>query len=483
MPTPRIDSDVEQKIRAAKLANPKLSSRKLGAMFDIHDTTVGRILARAPKESEPEILADEPPFEDSLSGKWTYGRGYTYNGTTDTYVTILKCRPHPLVMSGVKFRAMKRAYSNWSNQESTVNQICRRFEIPRDQFMELKTIHGWTHDQEPFTKEEVTEKDTHELVEDAFQQKRQALWEGFEQKKWHETKKAAENWDRLEQTFILPLREHVENFAPTYKPNQVNIRTSRHPFAVVANTGELHYGKAGWVSETGEEYNREIAEKRLVAARTHMLQEVADRGRPEKFFWALGNDQLHIDNEHGTTTKGTPQDCDGTAARILREGFEIFVRDADALLAVAPLEIMYVPGNHDHLLTFSMLNMLAAWYRGNKRVTVRLTAKSRDYAEYGNTLLGFGHGDGALKPKDFMATMAKEAREGWGRTKYRAFFTGHMHTEVVRELVGGTHYQMKSLSGPDRYHEKNAFLSTAGMNSYVVDKQRGVTGSILWSVN
>lgn len=488
---PRLDPDIEDQIRKAKAENPTLSTRQIGETFGVHKSTVSNVLLRSPLDPEPPVdpvlvslleELKEPVFTEELSGKWTYGKGYTYNGDSDTYVMILKCRPQPLVISGVKFRAMKRAYSNWTNQEATVNEICRRFEIPRDQFMELKTVHGWTHDQEPFTREEVIAGETDELVNDVYQQRRQALWEGFEQKKWQETKKAAENWNQLEQTFILPLREHIELFAPTYTVPLVNIHKSRNPFAVVANTGELHYGKAGWVGETGEEYNRDVAEKRLTDARQHMLQEVADRGRPEKFFWALGNDQLHIDNEHGTTTKGTPQDCDGTAARILREGFEILIKDADTLLSVAPLHIKYVPGNHDHLLTYAMLNMLAAWYRNDKNVTVELGAKSRDYSVYGSTLLGFGHGDGGLKPKDFMATMAKEASQWWTQTRYRAFFTGHLHTEVVRELIGGTHYQMKSLSGKDRYHEKNAYLSDAGMNSYVIDKERGVTGTILWSV-
>lgn len=479
--TTPLSAEVKDKILQYKAADPDLSNRKIAILVGVGKDSVNKILGANTAEAEPHTTEQEPVFVDSgVAGKWVYGKGYTYNGDTDTYVMILKSRPHPLVLSGEKFRAMKRAYSNWTNQQATVNEICRRFEIPRDQFMEIKTVHGWTHDQEPFTKEEVVDRDVDEMVNDAYQQRRQAVWEGFEQKKWQETKKAADNWNRLEQTFILPLREHIEVFAPTYTHTSANIRKSRNPFAVVANTGELHYGKSGWVSETGEEYSRDIAAIRLQEARSHMLQEVADRGRPEKFIWAVGNDQLHIDNEQGTTTKGTPQDCDGTAARILREGFELFVRDADRLLEVAPLDIVYVPGNHDHLLTFAMLNMLAAWYRNEKRVKIKMSATSRDYAVYGNTLMGFAHGDGALKPKDYIATMAKEAREHWSTTKHRAFFTGHLHTEVVRELVGGTHYQMKSLSGQDRYHEKNAFLSEAGMNSYIVDKERGVTGSIIW---
>jgi len=492
----KISEELRQKIRDAKKADPSLSGRQLGQMFGVHKATANdivqdlQVLFRpenglsagpygfpVPASDEPQ----EPVFEENLSGKWTYGKGYTYNGDTDTYVMILKCRPQPLVISGTKFRAMKRAYSNWANKEATVNEICRRFEIPRDQFMELKTVHGWTHDQEPFTQEEVMSGDTTELVNDVYQQKRQALWEGFEQKKWQETKKAAENWNKLEQTFILPLREHIELWAPKYEVPLVNIHKARNPFAVVTNTGELHYGKAGWIGETGEEYNREVAKKRLLTAREYMLQEVADRGRPEKFYYTFGNDQVHIDTDNNTTTKGTGQDVDGTSAQLFTEAFDIFLNDADTLLHVAPVEVIYVPGNHDRLLSFAMLHSLRAWYRNEKRVTITVANDTRNYCVYGNSLMGFAHGDGALKPANFMATMAKEAAQWWSQTKHKAFFTGHLHSEVVRELIGGTHYQMRSLSGKDRYHARNAFLSEAGMNSYVVDKERGVTSTILWS--
>lgn len=480
MATSPLDPQIQQQIQQAKLDDPSASSRSLGRMFKLDPATIRRYWLAEVRPENGQIEAVEPLVEEEPDDSWKYGKDWVFNSVTATYIVYLKCRPKPLIIGKEKMQAMKRAYSNWDNQPATINEITRRFSIPRDQFMELKAIFGWTHDQEPFTAEDVLEMPVEEMVADALQNKRQALFEGFQKQEWKTIKQDAEKWNKLEQSFILPLREHLEAFAPTYVPQLFNIRVARNAFAVVANTGELHFGKAGWVSETGEEYNREIASQRLLTARTHMLQEVADRGRPEKFIWAIGNDYLHIDNDSSSTTKLTPQDCDGTAARIFREGFEILIRDADALLAVAPLEVVHVPGNHDRLLSYTLLHCLSSWYRNDKNVTVKLDANSRPYAPYGNTLLGFAHGDGALKPANYMATMAKEGREWWTSTKYRAFFTGHLHTEVVRELIGGTHYQMKSLSGQDRFHERNDYLSASGMNSYVIDKERGVSSTILW---
>jgi hypothetical protein len=476
------------KIKECAALNPDASHRWIAKQFGLHHKTVDRILkegssgvtygdlissAKSDHIDTLELVLDEP------SGTWVQNDKYVYNGDSDTYITFLKCRPKPLVVSGNKFRSMKKAYSDWDGNPATINEICRRFAIPRDQFMELKSVHGWTHEAEPFTREEVMVREVDDLVDDAFQQRRQAVGEGFEKKRWHQIKTDAEKWNNLEQSFILPLQDQVAALVPAYAPPRINLKTAKNPFAIVTSGGELHYGGSGWILETGEEFTREEAAERLIRTRQTMLEEVADRGRPEKFYYAIGHDFLAIDTDLGTTTAGTPQDTDGTAARIVSEGFDLALQDVDSLRQVAPVVIVSVPGNHDRLLTVALLKAMQAAYRNESDVIITFSAKSRTYDAYGDTLLGFAHGDGALKPEKYMATMAKEAPALWADTVYRAFFTGHLHSEVVRELVGGTHYQMPSLRGKDRYHERNGYLADSALASYIVDKRRGVVGSIL----
>jgi hypothetical protein len=468
-------------VRQHAVAHPEMSARQIAKQVGLHHKTVSRILHSGPAQPEETVVLEDVQ-NDEPTGQWVQGERYIYNGETDTYVTFIKCRTTPLILSGTKFRSMKKAYSNWKGTESTVNEICRQFAIPRDQFTELKTVHGWTHDQEPFTREEMCTREVEDLATDAFQQRRQAVWENFAQKKWKQIKVDSEKWNNLEQNFIIPLQEQIGSLVPAYAPSVVAIKKSRNPFAVVTSAGELHYGGAGWVMETGEAYSRAEASDRLHRIRGEMLEEVADKGRPEKIFYAVGNDFLTVDTDLGTTTKGTPQEMDGTAAQILSEGLDLAIRDIDALRAVSPVHILPTPGNHDRLLTTALIKFIQAWYKKDKDVVVEFTARSRSYFAYGDTLGGVGHGDGALKPKDFMATMAKEAPDLWRQTRHRAFFTGHLHSEVVRELIGGTHYQMPSLRGKDRYHERNAYLADSALASYLIDKQRGVTNSIMTRV-
>jgi DNA-binding Lrp family transcriptional regulator len=466
---------------------PGMSARKIADSVGLHHKTVSRILKQYldeqivsdihAGEAEPAPLLGLTTNEEP-DGQWIEAKDYVYNGQSDSYVTVLRCRPKPLVMTGTKMRALRKAYSSWDGGPATLNELCRRFAIPRDQMTELRQIYGFTHDSEPYTREEVMTREVDDLADDAFQQRRQAIWEGFEKKKWHQTKEDAQKWNNLEQNFMLPLQDHLSTLIPSYEPPRINLKLARNPFAVVTSAGELHYGGSGWVLETGEEFNRADAEERLIYARTRMLEEVADKGRPEKFFYCVGHDFLTVDTDFGTTTKGTPQEMDGTAAQILAEGFDLAVRDIDALRSVSRIQILSIPGNHDRLLTVALLKFLQAWYRNQDDVEIEFSAKSRSYAAYGDTLLGFAHGDGALKPAQYMATMALEAPSLWANTVWRAFFTGHLHHEVVRELVGGTHYQMPSLRGRDRFHERNAFLSQAALASYVVDRSKGVTSTI-----
>jgi hypothetical protein len=321
-------------------------------------------------------------------------------------------------------------------------------------------------------------REVEDLADDAFQQRRQAVWESFEKRKWHQTKVDAQKWNNLEQNFILPLQDHLSTLIPAYTVPMLNIKSARNPFAVVTSAGELHYGGSGWILETGENYSRAEASERLQSTRETMLEEVADKGRPETFFYASGHDYFTVDTDGGTTTKGTPQEMDGTAAQILSEGIDLAIRDVDVLRQVAPVRVLFVPGNHDRLLSLALLKCLQVAFQDKPDVIVEFSARTRAYDAYGNTLMGFGHGDMALKPAQYMSTMAKESPALWADTVYRAFFTGHLHSEVVRELVGGTHFQMPSLRGKDRFHERNAYLADAALASYVVDKQRGVTNTL-----
>ena len=130
-------------------------------------------------------------------------------------------------------------------------------------------------------------------------------------------------------------------------------------------------------------------------------------------------------------------------------------------------------------MSHQLLEVLAAYYRNCDDVKVTRIYHFRQYKTYGNTLLGFTHGD-ETKLSDLPILMATEAKEEWGEAVHKAFFTGHLHHEMSKDLNGVKVYQMPSLSGTDRWHHKKGYVgSVKGLGAYLVHQTKGVRHTIM----
>lgn len=430
----------------------------------------------------PQITEDYPVTDDETEDvKWVHDSRYFYAKDSDTYVTFLSRSKQPLVVPGEVHRSMKRAYSNWDGDPKSVNQICREFSIPRSWFTEYKTIHGWTHDSEPFSAEELVERDPKDLVADALQQRRRVVTKKYEVERWKEIQDHASKWMRFEVEVLDKLVKTIQDNAPEYTVPKIRLARSEMRFSVVTCATDFHWGMYGWGKETGDSYNREIAEKRLRSTTEDLMARLP--GQPEEIILAVGSDWFHIDGDTHSTTKGTPQDTDGSPAEILVTGCELARDHVNLLRQIAPVKIVLMAGNHDRSNALALLLFLAAWFKDSEDVDVVHNFQPRVYITYGNTLMGFHHGDGTKTAK-LGNCMANEARHQWGVTKYHIFFGGHYHHEVVREVGGIKHYQMPSLAGNDRYHARGGYVdSTPGLAAYVIDRRKGVIATLFSPVD
>lgn len=413
--------------------------------------------------------------------KWISDQRYVYNPQTDTYVTFLKAAREFIAISGDAHRAMKRAYSDWDGQPASVNQICRQFSMPRAWFKEYKEIHGWTHDSEPFSAEEMLERDIDDLVDDALQQRRRVLFQRYEVRKWQETKIDADKWRAFEQSTLLVWQEFVREHAPSYRVPKLtlpNVYPARHA-VILGSLVDLHDGKYGWSLETGQGYNRQIAEQRLLKTTEELLARVLRFGRPELIIIPIGGDDEHVDNYQGTTTSGTPQDTDGTPAQIAIEHGWLLIKFFDMVRqAGVPIRAVLTPGNHNRHTSIVRAQMLYAWYRNDDDVMVDITTAARTYITHGDALIGLTHGDG-VKHKDLGGIMATEAAREWGQARHRAWFVQHLHHEKMIELAGVKVYQMPSLSGGDRWHNQHGYTTaTPGAAAYLIDRRDGVCATV-----
>jgi len=425
-------------------------------------------------ETKPEEDDDPAPkISPERKAEWLWESNYVYNADTDTYITFTKSSGKPMVMSGTKHRQIIQMYSNWDGQPSTINMICRDLHIPRPWLIEYLRIHGITHDKEPFSKEELESRPIEDMVEDAIQMKRQAVYQKFEKLKWRDTKKNSDNWMEFEEVVLNRFIEEIGTHVRAMKVPKLDLDKPQSDYvAVVANT-DFHWGMYSWEGEVGPEqvYNFDIAEERLFLHTENLISRFP--GRPKKIIMSVGSDFFHIDGQSNTTTRGTVMDTIGTPTEILVTGCHLQRRHIDLMRQVAPVEIWMMAGNHDQHNSRAVLLFLSAWYKDTEDVTVHLDFRSRVYTEFGDTLIGFNHGDG-VKVKDLGACMAKEARHAWSRTKHHIFFGGHLHHHKVQEVGGITHHLLPSLAGIDRYHHHEGYITTdPTLMAYLIDEEDG----------
>lgn len=154
----------------------------------------------------------------------------------------------------------------------------------------------------------------------------------------------------------------------------------------------------------------------------------------------------------------------------------------EMLRQVAPVEVLFMPGNHDQYSAIALMLYLSALYESADDVDVLTSPASRQYLTYGDTLMGFTHGDKMKLPK-LPQLMAVEQSKQWGETSCRLWFTGHHHHQVVQEMGGAICIILPSLSGTDKWHFDHGYVGAkAGLMGHLVDKSAGLVGNLFCPV-
>lgn len=280
--------------------------------------------------------------------------------------------------------------------------------------------------------------------------------------------------------------ETIKSKAPVYKPFQYKKLTEPH--LLVIDIADTHIGKLAVESETGEEYNVEIAVNRVRDGVISLIEK--SKGFPiEKIIFVIGNDILHTDTVIRTTTKGTPQDTDGMWFDNYKIAHKLYVEITDLLCTIAPVHVIHCPSNHDVQSGFYLAQSLEAYYNKNKNVSFDVSIKHRKYFTYGKNLLGFSHGDGG-KESDLMLTMANESNDWTSKEKqYRYWYLHHRHhmsrTKYAdgKDYIGGTIEYLRAVSATDGWHARNMYLSQQSIYAFLHQFNSGQVARIMHHYN
>ena len=281
--------------------------------------------------------------------------------------------------------------------------------------------------------------------------------------------------DKIDKHFAKLDRQHF--VIPKY------IKRNEGSYMAEVNIADLHLGKLCWRGNTGESYNCKIASELYYRLINEICEDI--RHKPLEyitFVWA--NDFFNADTISDTTTAGTAQDVDVGWHKLYDTGLELLVRGIEMLVkeTKTPVKTFYTPSNHDEVNGYHALKYLDAWFRNDKNVNVDTSAMPRKYQLYGNTLIGYCHGNkensnGSKEKASRLASlMPIEAKRLWSKADYYEMHSAHLHSEqMIQEINGVIVRRISSPTAADEYHTSHAFLGAVRKaQTFLYSKDKGL---------
>ncbi len=226
----------------------------------------------------------------------------------------------------------------------------------------------------------------------------------------------------------------------------------------IINIQDLHLAKLAWGRETGgPDWDIYISEKAYRDTVDDLISK-APIDRIEEVLVIIGSDLLQVDNDQSATTAGTYVDSDSRLAKVFEVAFKMLTDVIEKLATRFRVRGVVVQGNHDATTSMFLGHSVAAWFRTNPNVVIDNTPKSRKYVPYGQTLIGFDHGD-ETKLADLPLLLMRENQATISQFKYQEVLTGHLHQEGVTEYKGVKVRIAPALCSADRWHARKGFCA------------------------
>lgn len=257
-------------------------------------------------------------------------------------------------------------------------------------------------------------------------------------------------------------------------------------------TLDAHLGKLAYIEEVGyRDYNTNIAcqdyeyavDKNLAWSQAYDI---------EKIFFIVGQDLFHIDNMNNNTTKGThTMDVDKRLSLIIRKAYDTILICIYKCRNVAPVEIIWSPGNHDTLASMFLCHMLEEHFKNDKHVTVDIDKNNKGLTRkcrlWGNLLVGWTHRI-TTRQNAWINELAQLFPKEWGESKFREWHFGDQHKKkttisTIEDTQGSVMLrQLTALSPIDKWHFDNLFTDAVpGGEAFLWSKDVGIfSNQVAW---
>lgn len=281
---------------------------------------------------------------------------------------------------------------------------------------------------------------------------------------------------KLKDSEIIKIySEAITNFNPT----------KSSPSLIKNNSGNMlelalvdhHFGQQSLASETGEEYNLEIAKTIYMKALYNLLEQ-SKNYKVEKIVFLIGSDFFNVDTTNNTTYAGTYQAESSRWKDTFRQGMELCISAIELCKKYAnTIEVPIVQGNHDFTRSFYLGLALTQRYNNDNTVNINSSDMPRKYIEYGNSLICMTHGDTEVKGK-LPLIMSREKPDAWAKAKFIEAHCGHLHKEkesviIIDEDVSIKVRVLPSLVGLDDWHNSKGYKHIRESQAFVWNKEQG----------
>lgn len=301
------------------------------------------------------------------------------------------------------------------------------------------------------------------------------------------------DYDEIRDRFLDDVRE----YAPEYP--EIKYENKYNKSLLVIDIADLHFGKMISATEIGGESNNVKNYKKSLHNKLDMLIQRTSGYDIQNIVFVGGNDVLHVDNPHNTTTSGTRQDVSMMWYDAFIEARDFYIKVLEKVIQIAPVHFVFVPSNHDYMSGFHLAQNIEAWFNKCENITFDVSPAHRKYIKYGNSLIGLTHGDGA-RESDLPDLMKIEAKEAYATSEHCYWYCHHIHhkdksnykgkqkvqlekdyrdVKVINTgknlSVNRTHVEyLRSASGTDSWHHRNGYQhAPQGIEGFVHDIDNG----------
>ena len=200
---------------------------------------------------------------------------------------------------------------------------------------------------------------------------------------------------------------------------------------------DIHIGLLAWAKETGRDFDMKIVTKLFKNANMDLYNQVKTSNVKVKEIKIVTlGDVLHVDNDNQTTTKGTFQQVDGRLPKIFDEAVDLMIWCVAFWEEVAPVEYIYIRGNHDQVLGYAVARSISIAFRNHPNVKCDIEPNPHKYRKLvwdkkskkeRPVMVVFSHGD--MNKANLEALPYTLANHDMNGVAKRYIHVGHLHNQ------------------------------------------------------